>query len=446
MSDTIFALGSGPAPAGVAVIRISGPAARVALAALSPDAAIPEPRHAALRPLVDPTDPDVMLDSALVLWFPAPASFTGEDVVELHCHGGAATIAAVLSALGTVAGCRLAQAGEFTRRAFGHGRLDLTEVEGLADLIAAETEAQRRLALRLASGDGRDRYQGWTDRLVRVLATIEAAVDFPEDDLPEQMLDRNEIEIKRLVDEWTHNIDLGSRSAGIRDGVRIAIVGAPNVGKSSLLNAIAGRDAAIVSEIAGTTRDVIEVRIDLGGYAVTLSDTAGVRESQDVIERQGVERALAAAEAADLILYLYEAGTPVDQDFLSRFADRGDDVFMVRSKADLANSIESVAGSEDRTYAVSSVTGSGISNLLSSLGAACAERYGVAAGAVAVRQRHRDSLQRACTALQQSLGQPELALAGEDVRVALAEMGRITGRVDVESVLDVVFAEFCIGK
>ena len=261
MSDTIFALSSGPAPAGIAVIRLSGPDALPALQSLllrQPTGSqwVPQPRRAHRRKLYQPTfdtasDPDV-LDDALVLYFPGPASFTGEDVVELHCHGGAATIAAVLTALGHYPSCRLAEAGEFSRRAFANGNMDLTEAEALADLISAETEAQRRLALRLATGAGHDRYQDWTDRLIRILALIEAAVDFPEDDLPPDMLDQNSDAIATLIQEWQQDIRLGALSSAIRDGVRVAIVGSPNVGKSSLLNKLAGRDAAIVSEIAGT--------------------------------------------------------------------------------------------------------------------------------------------------------------------------------------------------
>ncbi|WP_421883513.1 tRNA uridine-5-carboxymethylaminomethyl(34) synthesis GTPase MnmE [Pacificispira sp.] len=442
MTDTIFALGSGPAPAGVAVIRVSGPAAAQAVCAVAGLSALPEARRAVFRPLRHPASGEV-LDHGLVLWLPGPGTFTGEDVAEFQGHGGVASINALLNALSDFEGCRQAEAGEFTRRAFANGRMDLTEVEGLSDLIAAETEAQRRLALRLAAGEGRDRYQDWTDRLVRVLAYLEAAVDFPEDDLPESMLDRNEIEIRALLREWTQDIELGALSSGIRDGVRVAIVGAPNVGKSSLLNRLSGREAAIVSDIAGTTRDVVEVRMDLGGYLVTLADTAGLRDTRDQIEEEGVRRALRTAESADLVLFLSDDAADFGTPSHERVQRAESDVISVLTKADLSSHV-SHAG--NTVIPVSSKTGAGIGDLLKTLEAACRDRLAVSAGAVAVRARHRDALSRATEALERALSQPEAALAGEDIRLALSEMGRITGRVDVEAVLDVLFGEFCIGK
>ncbi len=459
MRDTIYALSSGPAPAGVAVIRISGPAAESVLSDLCGGLKTPSPRQAVLRLLQDRTaeaEEGRVLDQALVIWFPQPASFTGEDVVELHCHGGAATIAAILACLSRQPDCRLADPGEFSRRAFANGHLDLTEAEALSDLIQAETETQRRLALRLATGAGRDRYQDWTQRLIRVLAVIEAAVDFPEDDLPDGMLERNEIEIRCLIDEFQQDMDLGALSHGIRDGVRITILGAPNVGKSSLLNRLAGREAAIVSHRAGTTRDVIEVRLDLGGFVVVLSDTAGLRETEDDIEEEGVQRALKAADTADLILWLEELPdiNTVKRDSIrtlpASLSDRAEDVLTVHTKRDLwphSASPETFKSDPDISFhTVSTLTGEGLNELLSHISTLCSDRYGRAAQAVAVRTRHRDALGRAVIALNQSLEQPELALSGEDVRVSLTELGRITGRVDVESVLNVVFAEFCIGK
>ena len=427
MSDTIFALSSGPAPAGIAVIRLSGPDALPALQSLllrQPTGSqwVPQPRRAHRRKLYQPTfdtasDPDV-LDDALVLYFPGPASFTGEDVVELHCHGGAATIAAVLTALGHYPSCRLAEAGEFSRRAFANGNMDLTEAEALADLISAETEAQRRLALRLATGAGHDRYQDWTDRLIRILALIEAAVDFPEDDLPPDMLDQNSDAIATLIQEWQQDIRLGALSSAIRDGVRVAIVGSPNVGKSSLLNKLAGRDAAIVSEIAGTTRDVIE--------------------------GEGVRRAHSTAQTADIVLWVSD--DPLVFDTRSPFEVlESVPVFQLLTKCDMVSAPRDWQNHAYR-FGISSVTGVGLQDLLSAMTTICADKYGQATAAVAVRARHREALCRASEALEASLVQPELALSGEDVRVALMEMGRITGRVDVESVLDVVFKEFCIGK
>lgn len=441
--ETIFALSSGPAPAGVAVIRISGPASAAvvtALCGLAPGRDL-APRRARLVRLRDPADGE-FLDEGVVLWFPTPGSFTGEDVAELQIHGGAATVAAVLAVLGRQPGCRPAEAGAFTRRAFANGRMDLTEVEGLSDLIAAETEAQRRLALRHAMGDGRDRYEAWTERLIHVLATLEAAVDFPEDDLPEKMLERNEIEIRRLIEEWRQDIDDGARTDRIRDGVRIAILGAPNVGKSSLLNRLAGREAAIVSEIAGTTRDVVEVRLDLGGYLATVSDTAGLRETADTVEGEGVRRARLAGDAADIVLMAAEDAATVDAMLAESV---GDKAVGILTKADSGAVPQGWQDGVSR-FAISSVTGAGIGALVAALSMRCAALAGVGAGVASVRARHRDALERAALALEGAVEAPEVALVGEDVRAALTELGRITGRVDVEAVLDVVFSEFCIGK
>jgi tRNA modification GTPase len=439
MSDTIVALASGPPPAGIAVIRVSGEAAREAVEPLLGGGAFPAARRAGLRSLVDPADGSP-LDDALVLWFPGPASYTGEDMVELHCHGGVATIDAALDVLIARPGCRRAEPGEFSRRAFANGRMDLPEIEGLADLIAAETDAQRRLALRQARGMGNDRYRDWTDRLIRVAAALEAAVDFPEDDLPESILTRNEIEMRALSSEWEQHIELGRLSAGVRDGVHVAIVGAPNVGKSSLLNRLAGREAAIVSESAGTTRDVVEVRLVLRGVPVTLSDTAGLREATDLVEQEGVRRARAVAAGADLVLWL--------SDDASAFAGpapveaSGARVLRVRTKTDVSGFVDE--GPD--LIGISSTSGEGLERLVEILGAHISTRLEGAELAVATRQRHRDALARAAEALHRALGQTDLGLAGEDTRAAIAEIGRITGRVDVEHVLDALFGEFCIGK
>ncbi|MEQ8440794.1 MAG: tRNA uridine-5-carboxymethylaminomethyl(34) synthesis GTPase MnmE [Alphaproteobacteria bacterium] len=441
MADTIFALSSGPAPSGLAVIRVSGPASAAVFRALTGRGAPPPPRVATLCLFRNPVD-GVALDQGIALWFPGPHSFTGEDVLEIQGHGGAATIAAILSALARIDGCRQADPGEFSRRAFANGRLDLNEVEALSDLIQAETEAQRRMALRLASGAGSERYKDWTDRLMRLLATLEAAVDFPEDDLPETMLDRNEIDIRRLVSEFSQDIDIGSLSDAVRHGVRIAIVGAPNVGKSTLLNHLSGREAALVSDIAGTTRDVVEVRLDLGGYLATVGDTAGLRDSVDSIERAGIDKAIRTAASADLILHLFDgAEAPTLPDVL---AERRDDILCVRTKTDLGPVAPEELNNDE--IAISCHVGRGIDRLLDRLRGACEERYGAALSAVAVRSRHRDALSRARDALERSLVSPEFAIAAEEVRLALGEIGRITGRVDVEAVLDIVFSEFCIGK
>lgn len=447
MSDTIIALSSGAPPAGVAILRVSGSGARMAGAAVLGSATFPPERRAVLRALVHPSTGEP-LDDALVLWFPGPTSYTGEDMVELHCHGGIATIDAMQGALTGLPGCRLAEPGEFSRRAFANGRMDLPEIEGLADLIAAQTDAQRRLALHQARGVGNNLYQAWTDRLVRIAAALEAAVDFPEDDLPDSMLSRNEIDMRRLMEEWDQHIELGKLSVQIRDGVRIAIVGAPNVGKSSLLNCLAGREAAIVSETAGTTRDVIEVRLTMAGYPVTLYDTAGLREATDSVEREGVRRARSVAESADLVLWLAENSEAFDLDppgVMGGLSGAGHPL-LVLTKRDLSDAPVGWSMPEAGRFSISSDTGEGLEALVGELERRLSERLASASLAVATRQRHRDALSRARGALKRALRQDDLGLAGEDVRTALMEVGRITGRVDVEQVLDALFGEFCIGK
>lgn len=445
-ADTIYALSSGPAPAGVAVIRLSGSKAQAVAKQLC--GSLPLPRRASLRALLHPSD-GVLLDEALVLVFPGPNSFTGEDIVELHCHGGKATHDAVLSALSSTGLAQHAEPGEFTQRAFRNGRMDLTEVEGLSDLIHAETEAQRRLALRQATGENRARYDAWTGRLVRLLAGFEAAVDFPEDDLPETLGADGERECRRLIAEWQDALTLSTASSALRTGIEIAIVGPPNAGKSTLVNALAGREAAIVSDIAGTTRDVLEVRLDLGGYPVTLADTAGLRDAEDRIEVEGVRRARDRATAADIVLALSDASeSDRSSDLLGWQCDEGQDVVYVRTKGDLldGSSPQPSAPTGNDCITISVETGHGIQALLQAVTALVVKRFGPAQSGLVVRERHRDALSLACDALERALDAPEAALAGEDIRLALHQMGRITGRVDVEVVLDVVFSEFCIGK
>src|SRR5688572_13141238 len=338
MSDTIYALATPPGRSGVAVVRISGPDARAALAALT-DRELPQPRVATLRRLVGKDD--LPLDDALVLWFPAPHSFTGEDVAELHLHGGPAVIAATLAALSAQQGLRLAEPGEFTRRAFDHDKLDLAQVEGIADLIAAETEMQRRQAFRQARGHLRKWLDGERATLLRTLARLEAFIDFPDEDLPEQLCLSINAEIGDLANVLGK--ELQDRSGErLRDGLEIAILGSPNVGKSSILNALAKREAAIVSSIAGTTRDIIEVRMDIGGFPVTLADTAGLRATADEIEAEGVRRALGRAEHADLKLLVFDGGTwPAIDPETAKLID--DQAICVVNKADLLREPEPVA-------------------------------------------------------------------------------------------------------
>lgn len=442
--DTIFALSSGAGRAGVAVIRVSGPRAASSLSALT--GGLPEPRRATLRVLRD--DGGEALDQALVLWFPAPASFTGEDVAELHVHGGRAVVSGVMSALGEMPGLRPAEAGEFARRAFANGRLDLIEVEGLADLIDAETEAQRRQALRQLEGAAGAVYEEWRAELIDGLALAEAGIDFvDEDDVPASIGMELSGRIASLADRMRLALADGRRGEMLREGVEVVIAGPPNAGKSSLLNWLARREVAIVSEIPGTTRDALEVRLDLAGVPVTLVDTAGLREAADTIEAEGVRRALRRAERADLVLWLCEAGARAEALPVGELS-----VWRIASKADLHaggpcadEPAECLFGEENR---ISVVSGEGLGALVARLEAWVAERVG-GGDALITRARHRAELERALSALDRAVAvdydsDPELV--AEDLRAAATAIGRIVGRVDVEDVLDAIFAGFCIGK
>jgi tRNA modification GTPase len=449
VDETIFALSSGAGRAGVAVIRISGSGARAALAALA--RRVPPPRLATRVELRDP-DSAMPLDDALILWFPGPGSYTGEDVAEMHVHGGVAVVAAVLDALGRRPGLRVALPGEFTRRAFLSGKLDLTEAEGLIDLIDAETEAQRRQALRQKDGRLGRLYDGWRDRLIGLLAHFEAAIDFPDEDLPDTLESTVRENITGVVAELTQHLDDKHRGERLRAGIQIAILGPPNAGKSSLLNLLAQRDAAIVSSRAGTTRDVVEVRMDLGGYPVILADTAGLRDSTDSIEAEGVRRAHAQAGLSDLKLVVFDSAARNGRRVGAKIAGLIDsDTIVVRNKIDLMSkrSRPRPMALFDGALAVCPLsvrTGEGVDRFLTLLRDAVAQRIGQASAPVITRARHREAVRSCRDALRRAVEAPEIALAAEDMRLAARALGRVTGVVDVEDLLDVIFHDFCIGK
>ena len=440
--DTIFALSSAPGRAGIAVFRLSGPAAGRALQRLA-GRGLPPPRRAVRARLRHP-DSGETLDDGLCLWFPGPASFTGEDVAELHVHGGRAGIDAVTGALAGLPGLRLAEPGEFTRRAFEHGKMDLTAAEGVADLVAAETAAQHRQALRQMAGELGALYDGWRARLVRLLAHGEAAIDFADEDVPATVTADAAAEANGLIAAIAAHLDDARRGERLRDGVRIAILGAPNVGKSSLLNRLARRDAAIVSPVAGTTRDVIEVALDLAGYPVAVADTAGLRAGGDEIEREGVRRARVRAAEADLRIVMFAADAPAP-DAASAALLAGDaDALPVVNKIDLAPGPAALAGRAPQR--VSARTGAGFGALLAEIGRLVARRFDPAGAPALTRARHRAALEACLEALRRARTAPLPELAAEDYRLAARALGRITGRVDVEELLDVVFRDFCIGK
>ncbi|HEY9078584.1 tRNA uridine-5-carboxymethylaminomethyl(34) synthesis GTPase MnmE [Magnetovibrio sp.] len=447
--DTIYALASGTGRSGVAVIRISGADAGAALCALS-GRDLPQPRLAKLVRLRDPGD-GAVLDDALVLWFAAPGSFTGEDVVELHVHGGPAVVDGVLAALSRVQGLRLAEAGEFTRRAFENAKLDLTQVEGLADLIEAETEAQKKQALRQSEGELGRLYDGWRNELVRALAHFEAELDFSDEELPEHLHAAVMDRVRELHTQLLAHLRDGRKGERLREGVRLAIIGPPNAGKSSLMNALARRDAAIVSDIAGTTRDVVEVHLNLSGYPLLVADTAGLRETGDAIEQEGVRRARLWAEGADIKLAVFDALTlpaldPTTRDLLES------DTLVAINKAEVAAVPIPDTIDGHPVWPLSVKTGQGLDELLTRLAELVSVRCRVSTdGPAPTRARHREALVRTADALERFLVRDNAQhigaeLEAEDLRLAARELGRITGRVDVEDLLDVIFRDFCIGK
>src|SRR3990170_3155343 len=441
-NDTIVAPASGAGRAAIAVIRIAGPRARAVLEAIC--GVVPEPRHASLRDIGPPRR--LKLDRGLVLWFPGPASFTGEDMAELHVHGSRAVIREVIEAVLTLPATRLAEPGEFARRAFENGKLDLTEVEGLADLISAETEAHRRQALAQAEGSLRALYEGWRRELLQAQALVEAGLDFADEG---DVVADVSLKADAIVASLRAAIarQLADRSGErLREGLRVVIAGPPNVGKSSLLNALAKRDAAIVSEEAGTTRDVIEVHLDLAGLPVILTDTAGIRETAARIEQEGIRRTLRTAEQADLNIWLMDAHEPhaALPDELRDYADR---TLSVLNKVDLLPG-GSPPTLPDDMIAISATTGEGLTNLTRRLAAIAAERIGSHDDWAIPQVRHRRLIEAPAESLEAFLGGDarQIELRAEDLRRAADALGRITGRVDVEDVLDHVFKRFCIGK
>jgi tRNA modification GTPase len=431
---TIVAPASGAGPSAVAVIRISGPRTRAVLEALIGGA--PEPRHASLRDIGVPA-----IDRGLVLWFEGPRSFTGEDMAELQVHGSRAVVAALVEAVLAVEGTRLAEPGEFARRAFENGKLDLTEVEGLADLINAETEAQRRQALAQSEGSLRRLYEGWRAELLKAQALMEAGLDFADeaDVAADVSAKASAIVVPLLASIERHLADRSGER--LRDGLRIVIAGAPNVGKSSLMNVLAKRDVAIVSEEAGTTRDVIEVHLDLGGLPVILADTAGIREGTGRVEAEGVRRALARAEDADVVLWVVDAtdpvwGPPARLRTIARVS--------ALNKTDIARDVAQVARDVVR---VSARTGEGLDALVARLAEIAESAMGGTGQAAITRTRHRQELVSTRDALQRFVNHdlsPELQ--AEEFRIAARHLGRLTGAIDVEEVLGAIFAEFCVGK
>ena len=438
--QTIFALATGRLPSAIAIVRVSGPGAGTVLKALA--GRLPPPRAAIRVLLRDAVRQPI--DDAVVLWFAGPASATGEDVAEFHVHGGRAVLAALFAALSAFPDLRAAEPGEFTRRAFENGKLDLTEAEALDDLIHADTERQRRQALRQLNGLLGDRARDWRARIIEASALIEASIDFADEgDVPAELMAPAREKIRTLLGEVQEVLAAQGQSERLRDGLVVAIAGPPNVGKSTLINQLARREVAIVSPYAGTTRDVIEVALDLDGYPVTVIDTAGVRETGDPVEQEGVRRAKARASEADLVLWLIDAQNPLAP------AAAVAPVWLVRNKVDL-DAVRSGNGTAPHKvmadFQISAHRGDGIAQLIAALVGFAGAFFGSGEGGLITRTRQRQWLQDAAGSLQRSLVSQGEELAAEELRAAAFSLGRLLGRVDVEDILDVIFREFCVGK
>jgi tRNA modification GTPase len=438
--ESIYALSSGRLPAGVAVVRLSGPHTKAAVTALT--GSLPTPRVARFGPIKSANGE--LLDHGLTTFFPGPASFTGEDSGELHLHGGRAVVAAVLEAVGQIEGFRHAEPGEFSRRAFLNGKIDLTGAEALADLVASETEAQRRFALLNASGAQAELYGKWRRRIIHARAMIEAELDFSDqEDVPGSVSDEVWRDIGELISEVDQHLASFRRAEIIRDGYKVVIIGAPNAGKSSLLNALAGRDVAIVTDEPGTTRDLVEVTLDLHGVKVTVVDTAGIREGAGNVEAIGIARALSSAESADLVLRLQDLAQAMSAPALEK---KPADEIWVGTKSDLLGSgrIEL----KDFDFRISARTGEGLTDLLEQIGTRAGAAVGDLGDVLPSRLRHVELLRRCRSELGRAVTHPSAALemSAEDLRKASDSLGRIVGAVDVEDLLDTIFSSFCIGK
>ena len=439
--QTIFALSTGRPPSAIAIVRISGPQVGAALTSLAGN--IPAPRTAARALLRDTNQQPI--DDAVVLWFPGPASATGEDVAEFHVHGGRAVLAALFAALSALEDIRAADPGEFTRRAFENGKLDLTEAEALDDLIHADTDRQRRQALRHLKGLLGDKARDWRTQIIEASALIEAGIDFSDEgDVPAELIAPALAKIKALHEEIAEVLAAQGRSERLRDGLVVAIAGPPNVGKSTLMNQLARREVAIVSPHAGTTRDVIEVQLDLDGYPVTVIDTAGLRETDDPVEQEGVRRARVRAAEADLVLWL------VEDDSHDHAVEGAAPVWIVRNKIDL-NALSGHGAGMGRTcgsryFEISASRGDGLAKLIAALVRHAEDYLGSGEGGLIGRERQRTLLRETVALLQRSIEARGEELVAEDLRAATHSLGRLLGRVDVEDMLDALFREFCIGK
>ena len=437
-NDTIFALSSAAGQAGVAVIRVSGKNVLDVYNILT-DKDNPKVRYLQCNYIFDKDK--AIIDQAMTVYFKGPKSFSGEDVLEIHCHGSRAVINKILSVLSEIPNCRMAERGEFTRRAVYNGKMDLTSAEGLIDLIHSDTEQQRKWAVRQMGGQLQKLYDSWRAILTQNRAYLEAFIDFPEEEIPPEKMTSVENEIKALTDQISTHLDDKNRGQALRRGFQIAIIGAPNVGKSSLLNCLAQREAAIVSDIAGTTRDVVDVYLDIAGYPVIISDTAGLHDTDESIEKEGIRRALIKAEEADLVLALNDcAHAPQMDSVTQKSCEKLNNVIVVWNKADMTKKMPTEG------ICISAKTGQGIDALQAVIAQKVTDKMSGAEDVMITRVRYKEALNVCLNALKRFLTVPEIELKAEELRTASTALGKITGAVSTEELLDIIFSSFCIGK
>ena len=445
-NQTIYALSTVYGKSGVAVIRVSGAEALKAIELMTNiDVKNIKPRYAYFAKLHN-LDKTQSLDQSLVLYFKAPHSFTGEDIVEFQTHGSKAVIASVMNCLSQIEGFRMAEPGEYSKRAFYNGKMDLTEAEGLADLIDSETSEQQKYAMRQMEGGLKNLYESWRAELVKMLAHLEAFIDFPDEEIPPSVIDNMQNTVFKLENEIKSHLNGDSIGERLREGFRVAIVGAPNAGKSSLLNAIVKRDAVIVSDIAGTTRDAIDVHLDLNGYPVMFTDTAGLRETEEEIEKKGIDIAYGKIHDADLVICLFDASIDTVHVFDKIKDSLKNKALFVANKCDKLTSEQCSKLEKSGCLVISAKQKLGVDKLLQAISKNIQERFTSNSNLLITRSRYREALQDVLENLQNFGFNKEIELTAEDIRLAARALGKITGRIEVDEILDKIFVDFCIGK
>lgn len=445
-NQTIYALSTVFGKSGVAVIRISGDKALEAVKAMTNlDVEKIKPRYAYFASLHHAKDKRE-LDKALLLYFKAPNSFSGEDIVEFQTHGSRAVIASIMDSLSYIDGFRLAEPGEFSKRAFYNGKMDLTEAEGLADLIDAETSEQQKYAIRQMEGGLKNLYEGWREGLLKILAHLEAYIDFPEEEIPQDIISDMENSVFKLKQDIKAHLSDNSAGERLREGFRVVVVGPPNAGKSSLINTIVKREAVIVSDIAGTTRDAIDIYLDLGGYPVIFTDTAGLRETEEIIEKKGIEIAQSKIAEADLVICLFDGCKDSVQLFDNIKKSFKDKMLFIANKSDKLTSEQCSKLKKEGCLVISAKDYESVRTLLRAIEERIKSVFSSSSGALITRRRYREALQKTVENLEQFSFDKEIELTAEDIRLAARELGKITGRIEVEEILDKIFGSFCIGK